>query len=147
MCSTSRCHATGVPGGQEAACHIQVSVQSFSRSLVSSAERSKPETFSDFYDDSSAVAPFPDHWLKLESKCLDRVDSTKRAAQTFMRWKADLGEVMDAMQPAAQPAATPAKRNNTDTQEESERLRKQIKSLQNDLKTAKAVIGPSLSLM
>ena len=54
---------------------------------------------------------------------------------------------MDAMQPAAQPAATPAKRNNTDTQEESERLRKQIKSLQSDLKTAKAVQGPSLSLM
>ena len=93
------------------------------------------------------MAPFPDHWLKLESKCLDRVDSTKRAAQTFMRWKADLGEVMDAMQPAAQPAANPAKRNNTDTQEESERLRKQIKSLQSDLKTAKAVQGPSLSLM
>ena len=136
-------------GYQEARRQPVTSKSVFNRSREAwfQALKEANQTFSDFYDDSSAVAPFPDHWLKLESKCLDRVDSTKRAAQTFMRWKADLGEVMDAMQPAAQPAATPAKRNNTDTQEESERLRKQIKSLQNDLKTAKAVIGPSLSLM
>ena len=69
------------------------------------------QTFSDFYDDSSAVAPFPTHWLKLESKCLDRVDSTKKAAQTFLQWKADLGQVMDATATVSklhhQPSALP----------------------------------------
>ena len=110
-----------------------------SREALLQALKEANQTFGDFYDDASAVAPFPSHWLKLESRCLDRVESTKQAAQTFLRWKADLGEVMEALQP--QQAAPPSKRNSTESLEEAERLRKQIKTLQQDLKTAKAVQG------
>ena len=87
------------------------------------------------------MAPFPTHWLSTETKCLARVASTMLAAKTYLRWKADLSEVMDA---DASPApAKVDKRGASDASEETERLKKQIKTLKEDLKTSKAVQGPS----
>ena len=85
--------------------------------------------------------PFPTNWLSTETKCLTRVASTMEVAKTYLRWKADLREVMEA---DASPAPAKAdKRVLPDVKEEGDRLRKQIKTLKEDLKTAKAVQGPS----
>ena len=107
-------------GYQEARRQPATSKSVFNRSREAwlQALKEANQAFGDFYDDSSAVAPFPSHWLKLESNCLDRVDSTKKAAQTFLRWKADLGEVMGALQP--QQAAPTNKRNSTEPQAPSQ---------------------------
>ena len=44
------------------------SVFTCSREAWLKALKEANQVFSDFYDDASAVAPFPSHWLKLESK-------------------------------------------------------------------------------
>ena len=112
-----------------------------SREAWLQALREANQGYLDFYEDSSAMAPFPTHWLSTETKCLARVASTMSAAKTYLRWKADLSEVMDAV---ASPApAKVDKRGAPDTSEETERLKKQIKTLKEDLKTAKAVQDPS----
>ena len=94
----------------------------------------------DFYEDSSAVAPFPTHWLSTETKCLARVASTMSAAKTYLCWKADLSEVMEV---DTAPAPGKGDKRGAPDAEETERLKKQIKTLKEDPKTAKAVQGPS----
>ena len=112
------------------------SVFNRSREAWFQALREANQGYLDFYEDSSAVAPFPTHWLGTETKCLARVESTMAAAKTYLRWKADLSEVMEV------DSASGDKRGAPDA-EESEKLKKQIKTLKEDLKTAKAVQGPS----
>ena len=112
------------------------SVFNRSREAWFQALREANQGYLDFYEDSSAVAPFPTHWLGTETKCLARVASTMAAAKTYLRWKADLSEVMEV------DSASGDKRGAPDA-EESEKLKKQIKTLKEDLKTAKAVQGPS----
>ena len=90
---------------------------------------------------SSALAPFPENWLPLDSTATAKLDSSKKAAKAYNDLMADLKEVMEDSplkrdsKPAA-PAAPAAPSSSTSTKEK-ERLAKEVKLLKQQIEDLK----------
>ena len=80
------------------------------KAVMPSAMHDAQEAFSNFFSNTSAMAKFPATWLPLESTCMARLESSKKAAKVYSDWMADLSKVMDVS--TLKPKAS-AKANET----------------------------------
>ena len=88
-------------------------IQAKSHQMLVDAFKDAQGSWSSFFRDKSAAAPFPVTWLSLESTCDMSLEAAKRSSRTFTDWTADLGGLVQTspfLQPPAQPKGklTPA---------------------------------------
>ena len=108
------------------------SVLKRAKELIPKAVVEAQEAYSNFVGSSSALAPFPEHWLPLDSTATAKLESSKRAAKAYNDLMADLKEVMeDSPLKRAKPTPTPAPvaPSSSTSTKEKERLAKEVKLL------------------
>jgi hypothetical protein len=110
------------------------------KAVMPNAMHDAQEAFSNFFSNTSAMAKFPASWLPLESTCMARLESSKKAAKVYNDWMADLSEVMEDS-PLKQKAPAKVKENAKET----EQLRRQIQAAKDEIKDLKEQ-GRSLPL-
>jgi hypothetical protein len=102
------------------------------RELIPKAVVEAQEAYNNFVGSSSALAPFPEHWLPLDSTATAKLESSKKAAKAYNDLMADLKEVMeDSPLKRAKPTPTPAPvaPSSSTSTKEKERLAKEVKLL------------------
>ena len=102
------------------------------KAVMPNAMHDAQEAFSNFFSNTSAMAKFPASWLPLESTCMARLESSKKAAKVYNDWMADLSEVMEDS-PLKQKAPAKVKENAKET----EQLRRQIQAAKDEIKDLK----------
>ena len=106
-------------------------IQSKSRQMLQDAFKDAQGSWSSFFRDKSAAAPFPVTWLSLESTCDMSLEAAKKSSRTFNDWTADLGGLMNTA-PLMQPPPAQPKGKLTPAEElakitaDNKRLREEI---------------------
>ena len=97
------------------------------KELIPKAVLEVQEAFNNFIGNSSALAPFPENWLPLDSTATAKLDSSKKAAKAYNDLMADLKEVMEdsPLKRDSKPAAAPS--SSSTSTKEKERLTKEVK--------------------
>ena len=112
------------------------SVIRHTKELIPKAVVEAQEAYSNFFGSSSALALFPESWLPLDSTATSRLNSAKRSAKVYNDLMADLKEVMDdSVLRRDNKGASKAPPSSSSS---SEKLKKEVKQLQDQIKAFKA---------